>query len=296
MGVVASLLLLERAARGPRRLFNTSSKHQALVAQPLTGLGGLGAALACALPVLLGFAVPAGRLVQLALESGDSTALVLPYARHSVTLAALAALIAVAVAVVMAYGARLRATALMRGAVTVASLGYAVPGSVIAVGVLVPFGLFDNALDGWMRARFGVSTGLLLSGTIAALVFAYVVRFLAVALSTVEAGLARIRPSVEDAARVLGRGPAGSLVAVHAPLIRGSLLSAALLVFVDTMKELPATLIVRPFDFDTLAVRVYNLASDEKLAQAATAALLIVVAGLIPVVILARAMKRSGHG
>ena len=160
----------------------------------------------------------------------------------------------------------------------------------------MPFGLFDNAVDAWMRATFGISTGLLLSGTIAALVFAYVARFLAVALSTVEAGLARIRPSVEDAARVLGRGPAGSLAAVHVPLIRGSLLSAALLVFVDTMKELPATLIVRPFDFDTLAVRVYNLASDERLAQAATAALVIVAAGLIPVMILARAMRRTGHG
>jgi iron(III) transport system permease protein len=295
MGVVATLLLLERAARGPRRFFNTSTKHQALVCEKLTGAAAAGAALACALPIVFGFALPALRLVLLAAEGGDTAARVLPYATHSVTLAGLAATAAVAVAVIMAYGARLRRTSLMRGALTVASLGYAVPGSVIAVGVLVPFGLFDNALDAWMRARFGVSTGLLLSGTIAALVFAYVVRFLAVALSTVEAGLARIRPSVEDAARVLGRGPGGTLVAVHAPLIRGSLLSAALLVFVDTMKELPATLIVRPFDFDTLAVRVYNLASDEKLAQASTAALVIVAAGLVPVMILARAMRRTGH-
>jgi iron(III) transport system permease protein len=296
MGVVGTLLVLERVARGPRRFFNTSSKHQALVRQPLSGLAGAAAVAACAVPVLLGFAVPAVRLIHLALMAGDSPSLVLPFARHSVVLATLAALAAVAIAVVMAYGARLRHTRLMRGAVTVASLGYAVPGSVIAVGVLVPFGLFDNAVDAWMRARFGISTGLLLSGTIAALVFAYVVRFLAVALSTVEAGLARVRPSIEDAARVLGRGPAGSLAAVHVPLIRGSLLSAALLVFVDTMKELPATLIVRPFDFDTLAVRVYNLASDERLAQAATAALVIVAAGLIPVMILARAMRRTGHG
>jgi iron(III) transport system permease protein len=295
MGVVTGLLLLERLARGPRRFFNTSSKHQALVKLPLAGLAGAAAVAACALPVLFGFALPAARLVQLALVDGDSPALVLPFARHSIVLATLAAVAAVLIAVVMAYGARLRQTALMRGAVTVASLGYAVPGSVIAVGVLVPFGLFDNAVDAWMRARFGISTGLLLSGTVAALVFAYVARFLAVALSTVEAGLARVRPSIEDAARVLGRGPAGSLASVHVPLIRGSLLSAALLVFVDTMKELPATLIVRPFDFDTLAVRVYNLASDERLAQAATAALLIVAAGLIPVVILARAMRRTGH-
>lgn len=296
MGVVATLLLLERVARGPRRFFNTSSRQQALVRVPLRPAAAAGAVCACALPVLFGFAVPAARLGLLSLEQGDPATLVLPFARHSVILAGLAAAAAVSVAVVLAYGARLNATAALRGAVAVASLGYAVPGSVIAVGVLVPFGMIDNAVDGWMRARFGVSTGLLLSGTIFALIFAYVVRFLAVALSAVEAGLARIRPSIEDAARVLGRGPAGSLASVHLPMLRGSLLSAALLVFVDTMKELPATLIVRPFDFDTLAVRVYNLASDERLAQASTAALVIVAAGLIPVVILARAMQRTGHG
>jgi len=295
MGIVALLLLFERLVRGPRRFFNTSSKHQALVPQPLGGASALLAIVACTLPVLLGFVIPAARLAFLGWSAGDDGALVLPFARNSFLLAGLAALCAVTVAVVIAYGARLFPSPLIRGATTVASLGYAIPGSVIAVGVLVPFGLFDNALDGWMRARFGVSTGLLLSGTIAALVFAYVVRFLAVALSSVEAGLERIRPSIEDAARVLGRSPAGSLATVHLPLLRGSLLSAALLVFVDTMKELPATLIVRPFDFDTLAVRVYNLASDEKLAQASTAALLIVAAGLIPVAVLARAMRRSGH-
>jgi iron(III) transport system permease protein len=168
-----------------------------------------------------------------------------------------------------------------------------VPGSVIAVGTLVPLGLFDNALDGWMRTRFGVSTGLLLSGGIAALVFAYLVRFLAVALSAVEAGLARIRPSMRDAARVLGARPGIAVLRVELPLARGSLLTAFLLVFVDTMKELPATLIVRPFDFDTLAVRVHSLAADERLAEASTAALLIVAAGLLPVLALTRAMRQG---
>jgi iron(III) transport system permease protein len=174
----------------------------------------------------------------------------------------------------------------------VASLGYAVPGSVIAVGALVPFAIFDNALDAWMRARFGVSTGLLLSGTMAALVFAYLVRFLGVALSSVEAGLTRIRPTLFAAARVLGRSPGRAVREVELPLARGALLTAAVLVFVDTMKELPATLIVRPFDLDTLAVRVHNLASDERLAEASTAALLIVVVGLLPVAALVRAMRK----
>jgi iron(III) transport system permease protein len=171
-------------------------------------------------------------------------------------------------------------------------LGYAVPGSVIAVGTLVPLGLLDNAVDGWMRARFGVSTGLLLSGGVAALVFAYLVRFLAIALSALESGLGRIRPSLRDAARVLGSRAGSAVRRVEMPLARPALLTAGLLVFVDTMKELPATLIVRPFDFDTLAVRVHSLAADERLAEASTAALLIVVTGLLPVIALARAMHR----
>jgi iron(III) transport system permease protein len=177
--------------------------------------------------------------------------------------------------------------------VRVAGLGYAIPGSVIAVGTLVPLGLFDNALDGWMRAHLGLSTGLLFSGGVLALVFAYLVRFLAVALSAVESGLGRVRPSLRHAARVLGASPGGAVWRVELPLARGSLFTAFLLVFVDTMKELPATLIVRPFDFDTLAVRVHGLAADERLAEASTAALLIVVTGLLPVLALTRAMRRG---
>jgi iron(III) transport system permease protein len=298
MGVIAVLLALERAARGRGRFHNTSSKHQFLSRTPLRAGAAAAAVATCAVPVLLGFLLPAGVLLDYALKAGDPLfgPLILPFARNSLLLSGVAALIATAIAVVIAYGVRLHGTALMRGAARLASLGYAIPGSVIAVGVLVPFGAFDNAVDAWLRARFGVSTGLLLSGTMFALVFAYVVRFLAVALSSVEAGLTKVRPTVEDASRVLGRGPGRTLISVHLPLLRGSLLAAVLLVFVDTMKELPATLIVRPFDLDTLAVRVYNLASDEKLAQASTAALLIVAAGLLPVIILSRAMKRTGHG
>jgi iron(III) transport system permease protein len=197
----------------------------------------------------------------------------------------------VLLAALLAWAQRLHPASLRAVANRVASLGYAVPGSVIAVGALVPFALFDNALDGWMRANLGVSTGLLLSGTIAALVFAYLVRFLGVAISAVESGLTRIRPSLFSAARVLGRSPLRAVREVELPLARGALLTAGVLVFVDTMKELPATLIVRPFDFDTLAVRVHNLASDERLAEASTAALLIVLVGLLPVVALVRAMR-----
>jgi len=247
------------------------------------------------MPVLLGFGIPAGALAWLAATSGDplEASSFLPFAVNSLTLSGVTAVLAVLIAAMMAWALRMHPSPLRRLANRVAALGYALPGSVIAVGTLVPFGLFDNALDAWMRARFGVSTGLVLSGTMAALVFAYLVRFLAVALSSVESGLVRLKPSFFAAARVLGRTPGQAVREVELPLARGALLTAGMLVFVDTMKELPATLIVRPFDLDTLAVRIYNLASDERLAEASTAALLIVAVGLVPVVILTRAMRRA---
>jgi iron(III) transport system permease protein len=295
MGLVALLLVLEHLSRGGRRSHPPTHRNPPLRPVPLHGWKAALAWLACAMPVVLGFLVPAGTLFALMLQVGDplEPGRFLPFARNSVVLAGLTALAAMLLAGLFAWAARLHPGLPQRLAVRIAGLGYAVPGSVIAVGTLVPLGLFDNALDAWMRARFGVSTGLLLSGGIAALVFAYLVRFLAVALSAVESGLARIRPSLRDAARVLGARPGSAVLRVELPLARGSLLTAALLVFVDTMKELPATLIVRPFDFDTLAVRVHSLAADERLAEASTAALLIVAAGLLPVLALTRAMRRG---
>ncbi|MDB5375407.1 MAG: iron transporter permease, partial [Belnapia sp.] len=295
MGLVALLLLAEQLSRGGRRFHPTTNRQPPLRPVPLAGWRAAAAFAACALPVTLGFLVPAGVLLALMIEVGDplSPARFLPFARNSLLLAGLAALFAVALAGLLAWAARLYPRPTQRLALRVAGLGYAIPGSVIAVGTLVPLGLFDNALDGWLRARFGVSTGLLLSGGIGALVFAYLVRFLAVALSAVDSGLARIRPSLREAARVLGARPGAAVLRVELPLASGSLLTGFLLVFVDTMKELPATLIIRPFDFDTLAVRIHSLAADERLAEASTAALLIVVVGLLPVLTLTRIMKKS---
>ncbi|MFM2148575.1 MAG: hypothetical protein RLZZ187_881 [Pseudomonadota bacterium] len=295
MGLVALLLLLERVSRGGRRFHTTTTRSPPLRPVQLTGWKEWAAIAACAVPVLLGFVVPAGTLLALMLEAGNpfEARRVVPYAVNSLTLAAIAAVLAVLVAALLAWAQRLHPSPVRATANRVASLGYAVPGSVIAVGALVPFAVFDNALDAWMRASFGISTGLLLSGSIAALVFAYLVRFLGVALSAVESGLTRIKPSLFAAARVLGRKPGAAVREVELPLAKGALLTAAVLVFVDTMKELPATLIVRPFDFDTLAVRVHNLASDERLAEASTAALLIVAVGLLPVIGLVRAMRKS---
>ncbi|TCZ56294.1 ABC transporter permease [Roseicella aquatilis] len=294
MGLVAVLLALEHVSRGGRRFHPTTDRIPPLRPVPLRGWKAAMACVLCALPVVLGFLVPAGTLFTLMLQVGDplEPSRFLPFARNSVTLAAIAATAAVILAAILAWAARLHPRPPQRLALRIAGLGYAIPGSVIAVGTLVPLGVFDNALDAWARAHLGLSTGLLLSGGIAALVFAYLVRFLAVALSAVESGLARLKPSLRQAARVLGASPARAVWRVEMPLARGSLLTGFLLVFVDTMKELPATLIVRPFDLDTLAVRVHSLAADERLAEASTAALLIVATGLLPVLALTRALRR----
>jgi len=295
LGCVGLLLALEHLSRGGRRFHPTTTRHPPLRPVVLHGWKQALALLACAMPVLLGFVVPAGTLLWLMITVGDPLAppRFLPFATNSLMLATLTAAIAVLLAALLAWAVRMHPSRLRAGANRVAAMGYAMPGSVIAVGTLVPLGAFDNALDAWMRLHLGISTGLLLSGSMVALVFAYLVRFLAVALSTVESGLSRLKPSFSAAARVLGRSPGQAVREVELPLARGTLLTAAVLVFVDTMKELPATLIVRPFDLDTLAVRVHSLASDERLAEASTAALFIVVVGLLPVIILTRMMRRD---
>ncbi len=172
--------------------------------------------------------------------------------------------------------------------VLAAGLGYAVPGGVIAVGLLVPFAALDNVIDAFARERFGLATGLLFTGSIWLLILAYMARFMAAGLNTVEAGFATISPNIDAVARTLGRSPAGLLARVHLPVIRGSLLAAGLIVFVDVMKELPATLIMRPFNFDTLAVQAHRLASDERLNEAAVPSLVIMAIGLVPVILVCR--------
>ncbi|MCC7367744.1 MAG: iron ABC transporter permease [Chloroflexi bacterium] len=292
---VVLVIGLERLSRGRRRYGQARGPVRPLAPYRLTGHRAGLAILACTAPIAVGFLVPASRLFWLAIWYGDQRfgGAFLTLAANSLVLASLAGVLAVTLALVVGYGLRLTPTPLMQGTAWVSTLGYTAPGSVIAVGVLLPFGAFDNGVDAWMRATFGVSTGLLLSGTIFALLFAYVVRFLALAFNSVDVGLGRITPRMDDVARSLGEGQGGTLRRVHLPLLRGSMLTGLLLVFVDTLKELPATLIVRPFNFDTLAVRVYLLASDERLSEAATAALTIVAVGIVPVVVLSLAIRRS---
>ena len=252
------------------------------------------------LPLTLGFILPGLILVEMAIEVGDSQfgPRYFTLVGNSLTLSVVTAVLAVGLAMLLAYSRRLSPGAISSGVNRVASMGYAIPGTVIAVGVLIPMATFDNALDAWMREAFGISTGLLLTGTIAALVFAYLVRFLAVSLGTVEASLTKVRNSMDEAARNLGSRPSGVLFRIHIPLMRGSMLAAGLIVLVDVMKELPATLVMRPFNFDTLAVQAYNLAADERLAESSTASLTIVAVGILPVILLSAAIRRSrpGHG
>ena len=293
LGFVVAVLLIERVSRGRAR-FHSASGRKHPVRYQLRGAPAALAVLICCVPLVFGFALPSGLLLHMAFTEGDAQfgARFVTLTFNSFTLAGVTALAGVALALVMAYALRLRPGPLTRAANRLAGLGYAIPGAVIAIGILVPVARLDNAVDAWMRAQFDVSTGLLLTGSITALVYAYLVRFLAVALQTAEAGLTKITPSMDEASRSLGVGPFGTLIKVHGPMMRGSLLTASLLVFVDVMKELPATFVMRPFNFDTLAVQAYNLAADERLAEASTSALAIVAVSLVPLIVLSRRIAR----
>ena len=294
---VFTLIIIERYQRKQAKYHHTSQRHQALKRIELNGLNGLSAFGFCLLLLLFGFLLPVTQLLiwvfTTSEELFDSSYWAL--VEHSLILAAITTVFALLVALLLAYGRRISPNKITKAAVNVAGMGYAVPGAVIAVGVMIPFSAFDNWLDSWLRAQFDVSSGLLLSGTIVALVFAYLVRFLAMSLQTVESGLTRVRPSMDEAAQSMGLTTLQTIKRVHMPMLTGSLFTALLLVFVDVLKELPATLILRPFNFNTLAVRAYELASDERLADAAPAALTIVAVGIIPVILLSYSITRSRH-
>lgn len=298
--LMLALIWIERRSRRHQRYHQTTTRYRALPGYQLTGLRAWAAMAACGLPLLFGFALPAMVLANYALGNlaDGFDARFLADLEHSLILATLAALACIAAAIFLAYGVRLNGGRLLGGLNRFASIGYAIPGSVLAVGVVPPLARLDRAIDAGMEAAFGISTGLLFSGTVAALIFAYMVRFLALANGAVESALTRVTPNMDAAARTLGEGPAGTLVRVHIPLIRGGVLAGAILVFVEVLKELPATILLRPFNFQTLATRTYEYASEERIAEAALPALTIVLAGIIPVIILSRAIRRSrpGHG
>ena len=299
--LVVCLIALEHRARGRARFFAAPNAVRPAPRTQLAGARSAAAAIACCVPLALGFVLPAVLLIRLLPSRGaiDASRLAAAFG-NTVFLGFCAAAVVLAAVLAVAYAVRLAADArLPRVAARVLGLGYAVPGAVIAVGVLIPLAAFDNAFDAWMKHNFGIGTGLLVTGTVVALLYAYLVRYFAVAYQPVEAGLARITPQMDASARTLGAGPGEVFARVHLPLIAPSVLAAGLLVFVDVVKELPATLVLRPFNFDTLAVLAYQFAADEQLGQAAVPALAIVCAGVLPVIVLSRAIgaaSASGRG
>ncbi|ABS61800.1 binding-protein-dependent transport systems inner membrane component [Parvibaculum lavamentivorans DS-1] len=289
-----ALVFIEMVSRRGR-VANPLSRDMAAQPRTLKGVRGWAALIACSLPVLLGFVVPALVLLRYAILEGDPLfgRRFLDFAWNSLTVAGVAAALTTLLALLLTYGERLHPTRFNRVSIRLATLGYALPGAMIAIGILTLSTDIDRAFGSFANNHLGFSPGLILTGSIAGLVFAYVARFLTAAFNATHSGLEKIHPTLDAAARSLGASPRRVLGAIHVPLLRGALASAALIVFIDVMKELPATLLLRPFNFETLATRTYRLASDERLAEASTAALAIVALGLIPTILLSLSLFRS---
>ncbi|WJG08124.1 iron ABC transporter permease [Aliiglaciecola sp. LCG003] len=292
---VLVLLLLERWSRNKVRYYQRGNVADTIPRIKLNPSAGLTLLLLCALVPLLGFFVPVYQLLiwALANSNGYISDDFWQLLWNSFFLAGVAAVLIVGLAIVFAYGKRLSRHPLMSIQIQTVSLGYAIPGTVIAVGVLLPLSWADHGINYLSETFYDTSVGLILSGTLVALLLAYTVRFLSVALQNVDSGLARITPSMDEAARSMGLSSPKVLFRVHIPIMRASIISALLLVFVDVLKELPATLILRPFNYNTLAVSAFQYASDERLVDAAAPALAIVAAGLIPVIMLSRALDKN---
>ncbi len=295
---VILLLSLEYFGRRKQRFYQSSQRFSNKSRLTLPGRKAWWLTVFCGVPVIAGFFIPMLLLLNLAIEYFEVswTPEFRVYAFNSLMLSTIAALITIAIALLIAYTRRLhRNSKMMLLASRMASLGYAVPGAVLAVGVIIPFAAMDNFIDSLMRNWFGYSSGLLLSGTVFAIIFAYVVRFLAVSIGSIESSLSKVSESMDMAARTLGYPARRVLTQLHLPLIKGGILTAGMVVFVDSMKELPATLILRPFNFETLATHVYQFASDEMIGESALGALLIVAVGMVPVIYLSRTIAGASR-
>ncbi|WP_245820605.1 ABC transporter permease [Flavimaricola marinus] len=290
--LIVLLVTLEKISRRKSRFFGTARGQRPVTSAPLKGTRAALATMACLLPFALGFVIPVAVLLSHAFDARQWVAPGLLRALlHTVGTGGAAAVLTVLAAVFMVYGVRLSGRRLPALLLPVTSIGYAAPGAVLGLGILIPLAALDNRVADAVLALTGRDPGLILTGSAAALVIAYFVRFFAVAQGTADAALGRVPPSLPMAARSLGRSAGGTLRAVHVPLMRASLGSALLLVFVDCVKELPATLLLRPFNFDTLATRVHAKASLENIAEAAPAALTITIVSLVAVIFLARANR-----
>ncbi|AHM61014.1 binding-protein-dependent transport system inner membrane protein [Flammeovirgaceae bacterium 311] len=287
--LIGLVMVLERWQRGRARYHSShAASHHPIKPIKLKGLQAFAAFMVCLIPFLAGFAIPVAQLLYWA-------SITVPKVvddrfwrlmSNSFMVAAAAALLCVLLSLVLVYARQLNRGRALQAIARLSTLGYAIPGAVIAVGVLSPLLGIDKQLAAAVYSFTGQRSGLLITGSIAGLLTAYVVRFLAVAYNPADAGMLRISPFMLDAARSLGYRPFKALIHVYLPLLKGPLLSAALLVFVDVMKELPLTLILRPFNFHTLATKAFELASDEMVAESASPALVIVLTGLLPVLLL----------
>jgi len=296
LALVLALVLFERWARRNQRYNTAAQKPRVMQPERLAGGRGLLAFAMCALPILLGFVAPGIYLVSEAFKRyqfAGISARIATEAMNSVTVSLITTLVVLGCGLVVAYAARLRGNRAIGLIARASTLGYAVPGTVLAIGLLTPIGLFDQAFARGAETFFGVSPGLLLLGSGAALIYAYSARFMAIATGGIEAGFSRISPSLDHAARMLGHTSTGAFRHVHLPLSKTALAAAGLLVFVDCMKELPATLLLRPLNFETLATHLYGEASRGTYEEASIAALIIVMIGILPVALLARVGKET---
>ncbi|TCP63176.1 iron(III) transport system permease protein [Rhodovulum bhavnagarense] len=288
--LILVLVALEKVSRRNLRFHNLGRHHRPLIPIRLTGARAWAATLACALPVAVGFVLPVGVISAYALGNPEGWAApgLLRALGNTLMVGGIAALGTVAAGLFLVYAVRLTGKSLPRLLLPVTTIGYAAPGAVLGVGLLIPMAALDNALADSAERMFGITIGLTLTGSAFAIIYAYGVRFFAIAQGAADAAMGRIAPSLPMAARSLGRTARGTLAEIYLPLIRSSVGTALLLVFVDCVKELPATLLLRPFNFNTLATRVYDKASLENLGDAAPAALLVSAVGLAAVALLAR--------
>jgi iron(III) transport system permease protein len=289
------LMWLETKQRGKAKFSGNDTPFKPMQKFSLSKPKTIAACAACAIPFLFGFLIPVAQLISWSFQTAGQVVNTefLRLVLNSFMLALIASSLCVAVALFVVYAARLNQSVLTQGLSRFAVLGYSIPGAVIAVGVLIPFNKIDQSIDRFMTTNFDISTGLILTGTLLAVTFAYLVRFLAISFNPIKAGFENMGTNLNEASLSLGTTPLKTLKKINLPLVKGALLAAAILVFVDVLKELPVTLILRPFNFDTLAIRAFELASDELVAQSANAALIIILTSVLPVIALSNLMSRG---
>ncbi|MEE9707977.1 iron ABC transporter permease [Aeromonas veronii] len=294
---VVLLIALERRSRSRQQVFQKSMGHEQPLRYPLKGMSRWLAGLWCWGLVLAGFALPFIILLDYGVRYFELswTPEFVRFAGNSLAISALTALLAMGIALLLGFFRRLDGGIKSLLPLRIAAMGYAMPGTVLAIGVLVPLTALDFAINDLAEWLGRQGPGLLLTGTITAIVFGYLVRFVAIAIGSVESSMGKISPSLDMAARSLGQGDGGMLRRVHLPLVRRGLFAGAMLVFIESMKELPAALLLRPFNFDTLATHVYQFVSDEMLERGALGAIVIVLVGLLPLIWVNRSLDSPGH-